>query len=100
MLAVAKDLDVAATERATRVVSQEEQEFGHVVGGHARLEMGGGLAQHSGVYGTGADGTDTDVVGLALHGQNFGQAGDSRFGNIIGTQARKLLHPSDSRKGG
>src|SRR5437660_1168319 len=62
--------------------------------------MGGGLTEHGGVYGTRADGTDTDVVGLALHGQNFGEAGNSCFGDVIGTQAGEFLYTSHTGKGG
>src|SRR5947209_16168057 len=90
---VAKQFDVTPAKHSARIISQKEQNLGHILGSHSGFQVWCCLTQHLSVNCARTDSANADVVWFPLYGQNFSKSGHTRFRDVIGTQARELLYP-------
>src|SRR5260370_31921918 len=97
-ISVTEYLDIASAEHAARIVGQEQQDLGKVIGSHPCLQMRRGLPQHLRIHRAGADSAYANMKRLALHRENLRLTSYSGPRNIVSAQSRKLFYSSHARE--
>src|SRR5260370_42349485 len=97
-ISVTEYLDITSTKHAARIIGQEQQDLGKVIGSHPCLQMRRGLPQHLRIHRARADGAYANMKRLSLHRENLGQTGYPSLRNIVRAQSRKLFYSSHARE--